>query len=77
MNDPSEREQDRRVVEWYQQSWCPFTWDRDFWGVALVLLGVGLVIAEVFNIDQFWEVAGGLLIAAYGMSLLRASDRRN
>ena len=41
-----------------------------------MLFGTGLVIAEVFNIDQFWEVASGVLIAALGISLLRAPYRR-
>ena len=70
--DPS---QERGDVQWYAQSWCPWTWDPGFWGVVLVLFGVGLVIAEVFNVDRFWEVAGGLLIAACGISLLRAPYR--
>lgn len=73
-------DQDKRPNEqhtdWYAQNWCPWTWDPGLWGIALVLLGVGVVIAEVFNIDEFWEIAGGIILVALGISLLRAPFRR-
>ncbi len=74
MRDPDKQE--TTVQTWYAQSWCPWTWDPGFWGVVLVLFGVGLVIAEVFELDRFWEIGGGALIAATGVSLLRAPYRR-
>ena len=73
MRDPNERE--TRMRTWYEQSWCPWTWDPGFWGVVLVLFGVGLIFAEVFRIDRFWEIGGGALIAATGISLLRRPYR--
>ena len=65
----------RETTEWYQESWCPWTWDTDFWATALVVLGVGWVIATVFDIREFWDIAGGLLFVAFGISLLRAPWR--
>ncbi len=53
MDDPNEPGRELQVRERYQGSWCPWTWDPGFWGVGLVLFGIGLVIAEVFNVDQF------------------------
>ena len=72
-NDLEVERQDRRS---YRQSWCPWTRAPEFWGIALVILGAGLIIAEVFEIERFWDIAGGLLIAAVGISLLRAPFRR-
>ena len=66
---------DRELRDSHQLSWCPWTWAPIFWGVTLVILGVAWIIVEVFEIKEFWEIAGGLLIAAVGISLLRAPFR--
>ena len=75
MRQRDEYDDERRDRAFYGLSWCPWTWSPGFWGVALVILGVGVVIAEVFEIERFWDIAGGLLIAATGISLLRVTSR--
>lgn len=72
-------ENDRRTdqpVEPGLQSWCPWTWDPGFWGLALIALGFVVIVAQVFDIDELWEIAGGAALVALGVSVLRGPFRR-